>query len=1127
MSQRRIARRQVGVRLRAVAAILLALGWGAAGDFSGAALAQNQGQPAQQQQMQVPGPVRGQPVPSDAYFFIFREFFDGEYDRAVRDFIGQGRGAIKTVESNWIDSICYHAMSGECFYQMGQLARAKGHYDSALQLYVAFADWMIRVQWPSPVLRPANPGGVRPCPWGQSQRPARWAQLEYSDTASIAQGQINNTNVVQRGGVVRMAQTYPIRPGEIVRATTLAIRRRAELLGPLGEADILTKDVLAALTRRPTQPNHWSEAWIDVQLGLAFAAAGKPDQAKPVLERAIVAAGEYNHPLTSVALLELGKIALLEGDLPGAGKWFAEATFAAFQYEDAAILEEAFRYGALVHIVSNQPGVYPPLEIAANWARAQSYRQLQASLSLLLAENLAITGDNRQASAALSTARGLMGSRAMARGKLGARMNFLNATLMYEQGDVEAGETLINNVLSFQRTGSPWMYQIELADTQLGQGTLAPRVAMAVYPTLLREPTASDWLRDPMEALSAIAIPHPQSFDKWFEVALERRELTAALDIAEQGRRHRFLSSLPLGGRPLGLRWILEAPDSALDAAAKLERQDLAVRFPQYEQLSRQARQIHTELSALPLAGADADAERAQTAALKRLTEISAAQEELLRVMSVRRNPGSLYFPPRRTSKEVQDQLAPGQAVLALVATRRHYYGFLLTHDAFNSWEINAPAAIHRKVGLLLKELGMFDANREMQLDQLNGQQWKKPARELWDALTANSKTDLFAGLEELIIVPDGSLWYVPFAALQAGDEAHSEPLIAKVRLRMAPLVSMAVPGGRGRSTTATTAVVLGKLVARDDPETAQAAFDVFSQAVPGSVALSGVLPVSSAVYGSLVRRLVVLDDLRGTEDGALGWSPLPLDPGNVGGTLAEWMLLPYPAPDEVLLPGFHTAAENGLKKRTVENAGSEVFNSVCALMACGTQTVLLSQWRTGGQTSVDLVREFVQELTRGTASESWQRSVELVMAGRVDPQREPRVKLASKEEPPNAAHPFFWAGYLLVDTGATTEADQPAAGDKAVDVAPPGANKGAALAPAADGGAAKLPLEAAPAGPREAGFASPDAGDPLIAPDEPGATTPNDKPAAPKSPKKAKSRAARKPPKPKPLSAAQQPGEN
>jgi len=1048
-----------------------------------------------------------QPIPTVAYLSTFGLVYQGEYDNALRDYLDQGRSAIKTVESSWIDSICYHAMAGECYYQMGQLAKAQVHFDSALQLYVAFSDWMIRVQF-APAITPLQPGQIAACPWGQSQRPARWGQ--YPDVASIAQGRINNNQVVQQGGVVQQAQLFPIRPIEIVRATALAIRRRTELLGPLGENDTLTKDVVSALSRRPTQPNHWTEAWIDAQLGLAFAAANKPDQAKPVLERAILAAGEFNHPLTPVVLLELGRILLAEGNFAGAAKYLEEATYVAYQYQDATVLEEAFRYGALAHLIANQPGVYPPLVNAANWARTQGYRQLQASLNLAMAESLAIANEAQQAASSLAAARGLMANRAMLRGKLGARLNFLSALVLYQEGNVGDGDQMLGNVLAFQRNASHWMYQLDVTDNALAQGTLAPRAATIAYQQLLREPTAADWLYDPLEAMSVIALPHPHSYEHWFEITIGKRELAGAVDIAEQAHRHRFLSTMPLGGRPLGLRWILESAPSTLSKSAKLERQDLLGRYPQYDQLAQQARQLQTELAKLPLVTEDPESRKRQTGGLARLAEISYAQEQLLRVMSVRRNPGSLYFPSRRTSKDIQASLAPGQAILTFVATGRHYYGFLISHDQFNSWEVGAPAAIHRKVGQLLREMSLLDANRELSLDQLRSTKWKKPARELWATLTDSSKTDLFDGLQQLIIVPDGSLWYVPFAALQVGPDGNSVPLVSKVRLRMAPLVSLTTPEGRGRISRPSTAVVLGRLNGRDDPQVAQAAFEEFSRAVPGSVALTGSLPGPSAIYGSLLRRLVVFDDLRGTEDGSLSWAPIQLDQGGNAGSIGSWMELPLPAPDEVILPGFHTAAENALKQTGIESAGDEVFRSICGLMACGAQTVLLSQWRSGGQTSYDLVREFVQELPHSSAADAWQRSVELVMAGGIEPQREPRVKLTSKQDPPTAEHPFFWAGYLLVDTGSTTDGPVAPAAEDAAAAGPAEPAAPAANAP---------PAGAAPAADMPAGastLSGPDA-EILAPPDAPFGAVEEEAPAQPRGKKPAKPKPS-KIPKAKPV---------
>ena len=52
-----------------------------------------------------------------------------------------------------------------------------------------------------------------------------------------------------------------------------------------------------------------------------------------------------------------------------------------------------------------------------------------------------------------------------------------------------------------------------------------------------------------------------------------------------------------------------------------------------------------------------------------------------------------------------------------------------------------------------------------------------------------------------------------------------------------------------------------------------------------------------------------------------------------------------------------------------------------------------------------------------------------VVTENRLNPEAEPRIKHGAMDDPPKASHPFFWAGYMLVDTGtAQTEAAPPEA---------------------------------------------------------------------------------------------------
>jgi hypothetical protein len=64
-------------------------------------------------------------------------------------------------------------------------------------------------------------------------------------------------------------------------------------------------------------------------------------------------------------------------------------------------------------------------------------------------------------------------------------------------------------------------------------------------------------------------------------------------------------------------------------------------------------------------------------------------------------------------------------------------------------------------------------------------------------------------------------------------------------------------------------------------------------------------------------------------------------------------------------------------------------------------------------------VREFTQELAHAPAAEAWGRARLLAREAPLDAENEPRLRgLEQEGELTTANHPFFWAGYLLVDTG-------------------------------------------------------------------------------------------------------------
>jgi len=242
---------------------------------------------------QIPNPANGRlgrnplgrnSVPSVAYFRAIEQLYEGDYRRAERTFRREVKSAIKIgVTDRWLDSIAYHAMYGETFYQQGRLVEALQQFDRACLLFLQNPNWMIRVNFKREPQVDTN-RLRRILPWGQSTRQFTLGRFPTQELIRI--GDLGRANQTARtGGRLQLPQLWKLNIIEIVRATSLAIRRRNELLGPLGTQDVISRELVTALSRSSTIPNHWSKGWADLQLGLAQVGVGDTRQAERYFQK--------------------------------------------------------------------------------------------------------------------------------------------------------------------------------------------------------------------------------------------------------------------------------------------------------------------------------------------------------------------------------------------------------------------------------------------------------------------------------------------------------------------------------------------------------------------------------------------------------------------------------------------------------------------------------------------------------------------------------------------------------------------------------------------------------------------------------------------------------------------------
>jgi hypothetical protein len=613
-------------------------------------------------------------------------------------------------------------------------------------------------------------------------------------------------------------------------------------------------------------------------------------------------------------------------------------------------------------------------------------------------------------------------------GAAGARFQFELAKSSFQTGNLAQGLTALNAAMLFQTKGSKRIFQSALANNLYVANVLPDRSADLLYSEVLREPLPADWASEPMETLAVSMVNRLGAMENWFEVAIKRNETEKACEIADRVRRQRFFASLPFGGRLLALRGIVDGPAELLGDQGLLQRRDIFAKYPQFAETARLIDTLRQELAKEPLVFETPEAMKPVQQKYEQLAKLASAQELLLHDMSVQRLPADNVFPPLLALKDFQPRLPEKTLVLAYFNGLRGLYGFAITREKYAIFRVDAPNKVRADIAEMAKRMGLRDRTQPLAAKELNDLDWRVLGERIGVALTNKAKPESWDDYSDVVIVPDGPLWYCPFEALPVARDGAV--LISKCRIRYVPAVSLATPDKRPAVVNPRTAVVAGRLYPTEDIKVAAAAAEELAGILPFVSRLPNRLPAPSSFVAKFVDRLVVYHDMEDSDRAPYDWSPVQIDQKKPLSNLGAMMSLPWGGPRQVIYPGFHTPIEAGLKKG---GTGDDLFLTVCGLMATGTQTALLSRWRVGGQSSYDLIREFAQELPHSSASAAWQRSVLLKMDAEVDFEREPRVSPGAVGESLSARYPFFWSGYLLADTAAPPAPPDAAANAQAV----------------------------------------------------------------------------------------------
>lgn len=938
--------------------------------------------------------------------------FEGDFRAAERVAQNLYRGGYREGNQRWVDSTAYLYLMGETRYQAGDYAGAMQAFDEAIEIYSAVIHWAARVdRWDAqPITPDTNAVRVARITWGQ---PTRVPSIgRFPNSFSVRFGQ----DIIVPGdkGATRIPQEriVPVNVIEMYRAVALVIRRRDQILGSLSQVDAPARTLRAQLGEaRAIVPGTLPTALGSILYGISVSGEGDYERSTGILQEYLQING-MDHPLTPVALLQIGWNQYLMGEYRLAKATLLEASYSAAFFNQLDLVRESLVLAGRAHVAVNRDQPLPELDLAFEWARVQGMRVAQVQYAMVAAENAIENGQNPVAAQYLDTASGLLRSADLKKSGLALRLNVLQQAFAAIEGRVDNLQPLQAALVAY-RPATPWAFQVEMLVNPARRRSLTTTALTALIERVLRDPTQQDWDRDPFECLAYLTGDRSLFLADALTIHLNKRNFPEALLASENLRRVQFFSRLTLGGRLMSFRQLLTRTADELTPEMRRKQTELYGRFTNLKQTLDRAQTALVKLQTKPVAPPEADL-KAWEAEVAELSVLSSQIESQLVHVSVRRDAIPLLFPPPVDLERIQTLIPVKTLCLVIVHHNNIYHSFLVTKEKVVHQSALNQTDVAKAIRGLAKSWGHTSPSAVLDPRVVTDQTWKKASHQMFKAMIPNGTPEFWDSFDEVVVVPGGMFWYLPFETFALGEAPESELLIDKVAVRYAPSLSLAFSDQLPKRLQRAV-LYPGKIDLRDEDGWAANSTTALRGAWPQLTTVEGGQVPTQAV-GTLVNAMIYLHEIKQPLWPAPWSSPANKKDGYLQLDLDRWIGYPNVGPEFLYVAGGNSAIVDGIKGNL---AGEELEYYSTLLMASGVQSMVLPRWRTGGHVPYDLPVAVLKRMSESTTAVAMREAILEIRQAPLDAARQTRLRSSRGEAPATADHPFWWAGQMVIDRGS------------------------------------------------------------------------------------------------------------
>ena len=945
-----------------------------------------------------------------AEYYLARELYEtGRLADAAEGFRVTLTRSMRIREKPWIDSIPPMVMLGESYFHVGKVALAMEQYDAALEVALAYSNWIEQVAAPVE-LQPLD-SKLKGINWFTSSR------LTHSSTTPEP-GQLTVDVVGQPGVGQPMALSTRVDTSEVLRTMGIAIVRRGEVLGPLAKHSPLAEHLNELLGRDVAQRAEWAKASWRLLRGLH--ALSVPSGADPLalIKANAFLGGDTDYFMTPLALLQLGKHQWKHKDVGAALQPWQDGSLIAARYEQYSMLAETLQTLAAACSAGNRTDLLAAIQNASAWGVKHS-ATVQANgfagaaeLATMSSDWSAAEANSRQAAAAFRV-------RDVTLPRAQAQLFFANALTAFGENRGVFGQQSLESALKIMRGTAQdgaiakQIFQMQMVLNLLQGNSLQVVDAEAVLAEILQEPSAEQWRMDPLETIAAMTTSAVPAYATWLSLAERRGSKEQIVERMDRLQRQRLYEALPMGGRLFSLRAALLGEQKQMPANTQAAAAQVIKDSPELVKSTQRIAALFAPLATAPL---PLEERHVSVEMRKSLTEFGKAVEQhenLLHLQALKRRPLDRFVPFSASVAEIQAALDEDDLTLGFVSTGGRLYGTAVTKNTAETWSTTDLPQIEEHIKSLLIEIGIATPSK-VTPSQATAQDatWRETVNKLHGKLLPANIQAMVVGADRIIVVPDGLLWYLPFELLPASSRSMHSNWLAKHAVVYLPTLGslplMSTPAAKVERTLHATAAFFSQ----DKPTN-----ETLTEKLTAGISGSHRIEITNKNHGPfahwsrlMTEQLLVTAKIEPVQR-PLETAFLPLD-GSHSAQLGSWIETPCRSPARLILPGYQTsAALNNLAD------GQELLIPACSFLYNGTRTALLSRWPVGGRSSQVVLTRYLQELDRESPSVAWQRAAVAMWADEFLIADEPALLPSGKEAAPlvSGRHPKLWSGYMVI----------------------------------------------------------------------------------------------------------------